>query len=224
MNEQKNYKFITLISVFFVAVLMISNITSTKILDFGPFTFDGWTLLFPLSYIFGDILTEVYGYKQSRKIIWMWFGAVLLMSVMIIIVWLLPAASDWPFQADYQHILWLTPRIVLASLVAYLAGEFSNSYILARLKIWMKGKKLWVRTIGSTLVGEFFDTIIFVMIAFYGVFGTDVIIAIVISNYIFKVGVEVLFTPITYFITNKLKKAEHEDYYDTNTDFNPLKI
>ena len=224
MNEQKNYKFITLISVFFVAVLMISNITSTKLLDFGPFTFDGGTLLFPLSYIFGDILTEVYGYKQSRKIIWMWFGAVLLMSVMIIIVWLLPAASDWPFQADYQHILWLTPRIVFASLVAYLAGEFSNSYILARLKIWMKGKKLWVRTISSTLVGEFFDTIIFVMIAFYGVFGNDVILAIVISNYIFKVGVEVIFTPITYFITRKLKKIEHEDYYDIDTDFNPLKL
>jgi len=221
---QKNYKFITLITVFFVAVLMISNITSTKILDFGPFTFDGWTLLFPLSYIFGDVITEVYGYKQSRKIIWMWFGALLLMSVMIIVVGLLPASKDRAFQADYQHILWFTPRIVMASLIAFLAGEFSNSYILAKIKIQMKGKKLRVRTIGSTLVGEGLDTIIFVVVAFYGVFPTEVLRAIIVSNYIFKVGIEVVFTPLTYLVTNRLKKVEHEDYYDNHTNFNPVKL
>jgi len=221
---QKNYKFITLITVFFVAVLMISNITSTKILDFGPFTFDGWTLLFPLSYIFGDVITEVYGYKQSRKIIWMWFGALLLMSVMIIVVGLLPASKDRAFQADYQHILWFTPRIVMASLIAFLAGEFSNSYILAKIKIRMKGKKLRVRTIGSTLVGEGLDTIIFVVVAFYGVFPTEVLRAIIVSNYIFKVGIEVVFTPLTYLVTNRLKKVEHEDYYDNHTNFNPVKL
>ena len=221
---QKNYKFITLITVFFVAVLMISNITSTKILDFGPFTFDGWTLLFPLSYIFGDVITEVYGYKQSRKIIWMWFGALLLMSVMIIVVGLLPASKDRAFQADYQHILWFTPRIVMASLIAFLAGEFSNSYILAKIKIQMKGKKLRVRTIGSTLVGEGLDTIIYVVVAFYGVFPTEVLRAIIVSNYIFKVGIEVVFTPLTYLVTNRLKKVEHEDYYDNHTNFNPVKL
>ncbi len=224
MERQKNYKYITLISVFFVAVLMISNIVSTKILDLWFFTFDGGTLLFPLSYIFGDILTEVYWYKQSRKIIRMGFGVLILMAITVMIVWQLPAAQDRTFQQDYQHILWLTPRIVLASLVAYFSWEFSNSYILAKLKIRMQGKKLRVRTIWSTIVGEFLDTGIFILIAFYGVFTNDILLAIMISNYIFKVGIEVLFTPLTYLIVNRLKKSECEDYYDYNTNFNPLKI
>lgn len=224
MKEIKTYKSLTLISVFFVAILMISNIVSTKIVDFGYFTFDWWTLLFPLSYIFWDILTEVYWYKQSRKIIWMWFWTLILMSATIIIVWLLPAAKDWPFQNDYNNILWLTPRIVIASLIAYFIWEFSNSYTLAKIKIWMNGKYLWIRTIWSTLIWELFDTIIFILIAFYGAFSTNIIIWLLISNYIFKVWIEVLFTPITYWIVWKLKKIENEDYYDYNTDFNPLKI
>lgn len=224
MERQKSYKYITLISVFFVAVLMISNIVSTKILDLWFFTFDWGTLLFPLSYIFGDILTEVYGYKQSRKIIWMGFGVLLLMAVTIMVVGRLPAAQDRAFQQDYQNILWLTPRIVFASLIAYFAWEFSNSYILAKLKIRMQGKKLRIRTIWSTIVGEFLDTSIFIIIAFYGVFTNDVLLAIMISNYIFKVGIEVIFTPLTYLIVNRLKKSEHEDYYDYKTNFNPLKI
>jgi hypothetical protein len=224
MNNKKSYKLITLISVFFVAVLMISNIVSTKIVDIWFFTFDGGTLLFPLSYIFGDILTEVYWYKESRKIIWMWFGTLLLMAVTILLVGRLPAAQDRAFQQDYQNILWFTPRIVFASLIAYFAWEFSNSYILAKIKIWMQWKRLRIRTIGSTLVGEFFDTSIFILIAFYGVFTSDVLVLLMISNYIFKVGIEVIFTPLTYIIINKLKKIEHEDYYDYDTDFNPLKL
>ncbi|MFA5917500.1 MAG: queuosine precursor transporter [Candidatus Gracilibacteria bacterium] len=223
MNK-KNYKFLTLITVFFVTVLLISNIVSTKIVDLGLFVFDAGTLLFPLSYIFADVLTEVYGYKETRKIIWMGFGSMILLSGIIILVGVLPPASDRPFQADYQNVLGLTPRIVLASLFAYFVGEFSNSYIMAKVKIKMKGKQLWVRTIGSTLVGEFFDTMIFVMIAFYGVFDNELLKTIIISNYVFKVGVEVLFTPLTYLIINKLKKVEQEDYYDYKTDFNPLKI
>ena len=224
MEERKNYRWITVISVFFVAVLMISNIASTKILDLWIFTLDWWTLVFPLSYIFGDILTEVYGYKQSRRIIWMGFWALLLMMVTIMVVGWLPAAQDWKYQMDYQHILGMTPRIVIASLIAYMVGEFSNSFILAKLKIQMQGKKLRVRTIWSTLVGEFFDTGIFIMIAFYGVLGNDIIIPLMLSNYIFKVGVEIVCTPLTYLITNALKKIEHEDYYDYTTNFNPLKI
>jgi hypothetical protein len=222
--EQKNYKLITLISVFFVAVLMISNIVSTKILDLWFFTFDGGTLLFPLSYIFGDILTEVYWYKQSRKIIWMGFGTLLLMTLTIIIVWWLPAAHDWTFQQDYQHILGLTPRIVMASLIAYFVWEFSNSYILAKIKIWMQWKQLWVRTIWSTIMWEFFDTTIFILIAFYWVFPNDIILSLMVSNYIFKVGVEVFFTPLTYWVIHRLKKIEHEDYYDIKTNFNPFII
>ncbi len=222
--NQKNYKFLTLITVFFVTVLLISNIVSTKIVDLWLFVFDAWTLLFPLSYIFSDVLTEVYWYKETRKIIWMWFGSMVLLSWVIILVWYLPPASDRPFQADYQNVLGLTPRIVWASLIAYFFWEFSNSYILAKIKIKMKWKMLWVRTISSTLVWEFFDTMIFVMIAFYWVFDNELLKTIIISNYVFKVGVEVLFTPLTYLIINKLKKSEQEDYYDYKTDFNPLKI
>jgi hypothetical protein len=222
--KEKNYKYLTLITVFFVTVLLISNIVSTKITNIWPFTFDAWTILFPLSYIFWDILTEVYGYKQSRKIIWMWFGAALLMSAIIIIVGLLPSAADRPYQESYQNILWLTPRIVLASLIAYFAWEFSNSYILAKIKIWMKWKKLWVRTIWSTIIWELFDTSIFVFIAFVWIFDINLLRIIFVSNYIFKVWVEIVFTPLTYLITNKLKKSEWEDYYDYKTNFNPFKV
>lgn len=223
-KENKHYKLINLITVIFVSVLLISNIVSTKILDLWFFTFDWWTLLFPLSYIFWDILTEVYWYKETKKIIWMWFGSLILMWVTIIIVWALPAASDWPFQQDYQNILWFTPRIIIASLIAYFAWEFSNSYILAKLKIITKWKKLWFRIISSTLIWELLDTLIFVWIAFYWVFWNDLIITIIISNYIFKVWVEILFTPFTYKIIKTIKKIEHEDYYDYKTDFNPLSL
>lgn len=220
----KNYKYLTLITVFFVTILLISNIVSTKITNIWPFTFDAWTILFPLSYIFWDILTEVYGYKQSRKIIWMWFGAALLMSAIIIIVGLLPSAADRPYQESYQNILGLTPRIVLASLIAYFAWEFSNSYLLAKIKIRMKWKKLWVRTIWSTIIGQILDTWLFVFIAFFWIFEPSLLWTILISNYIFKVWVEIIFTPLTYLITHKLKKSEWEDYYDYKTNFNPFNI
>lgn len=217
-----NYKNFTLITVVFVTILMVSAIVSTKIVDLWFFTFDGGTLLFPLSYIFGDILTEVYGYKQSRKVIWMWFGSLALMSVVIMLIWVLPAAADRPYQQDYMNVLWLTPRIVIASLIAYTAGEFSNSYIMAKMKIAMQWKKLWMRTIGSTLVGEGIDTVLFVFIAFFGVFGNGLLLTILISNYIFKVWVEILFTPLTYAIVGKLKRDEQVDHYDHDTNFNPL--
>ncbi len=154
----------------------------------------------------------------------MWFGAGLLMSAVIIIVWLLPAAQDRSYQEAYQNILWLTPRIVLASLIAYFAWEFSNSYLLAKIKIWMKGKKLRIRTIWSTIIGQILDTGLFVFIAFAWAFEPSLLWVILISNYIFKVWVEILFTPLTYLITHKLKKSEWEDYYDHQTDFNPFKI
>ncbi len=222
--ERKNYRYLTLITVAFVAVLMISNIVSTKVLDLWRFTFDGGTLLFPLSYIFWDIMTEVYGYKQSRRIIWMGFGALALMTITIMIVWRLPATQNRPYQAAYQQILGFTPRIVIASLIAYFAGEFSNSYILAKLKIMMQGRQLRVRTIGSTIIGELMDTIIFITIAFSGVFPRETIFMVMLSNYIFKVGIEVLFTPLTYLVTYALKQREQEDRYDYSTDFNPLHI
>ena len=221
---QKNYKYLGTISVFFVSVLLISNIASAKIVDLRWFTFDGGTLLFPLSYIFGDILTEVYGYKKARGVIWLGFFMALLMSLVFIIVGKLPSASGWNNQNAYDLILGLTPRIVIASLIAYSVGEFSNSFVLAKMKIWTKGKWLWTRTIGSTIVGEFLDSIIFILIAFWGILPNSLLLTLIISNYIFKTSVEILFTPITYKVVKFLKKKEQEDYYDTNTNFNPFNL
>lgn len=222
VEEHKPYKYLGFITGLFVAVLLISNTTSTKILQLGPFTFDGGTLLFPIAYIFGDILTEVYGYSKARKVIWTGFLCAALMAVLYYIVGALPAAADWPFQESYMNILGIVPRIVIASLIAYFAGEFSNSYILAKMKIWTKGKALWTRTIGSTIVGEAIDTSLFCIIAFYGIFPTSLLIAVIVSNYVFKTLIEIFFTPVTYAIVGFLKKREHEDYYDYKTNFNPF--
>ena len=229
MNENskantRHYKYYDLILGLFVAVLLISNVASSKVLDLGPFTFDGGTILFPISYIFGDILTEVYGYKKSRRVIWTGFFAAFLMSAVFMIVGKLPPAADLPNQEAYEKILGLTPRIVIASLIAYFAGEFSNSYTLAKMKIFSKGKLLWSRTIGSTIVGEGVDTLLFVFIAFYGVFPGNLLLAILISNYVFKVCFEAAFTPFTYMIVGYLKRKERSDVYDYDTDFNPFSI
>lgn len=208
----------------FVAVLLISNVVSAKIVKLGPFTFDGGTILFPLAYIFGDILTEVYGYKRSRRIIWTGFFANFLMAAIFIIVGKLPAAADWGNQAAYDAILGWVPRIVVGSLIAYWAGEFSNSFVLAKMKILTKGKWLFTRTIGSTMVGEAVDTILFCLIAFFGQIPGALLLTVIFSNYIFKVGVEVIFTPITYAIIGFLKKKEKMDVYDYGTNFNPFKL
>ncbi len=222
----KEFKHLTAIAVIFVSVLLISNVASSKILALGPFEFDGGTILFPLSYIFGDILTEVYGYKRTRKIIWLGLGMAILMALVFMAVAALPPAGGWDGQEAYMAILGWTPRIVLASVIAYAAGEFSNSCILAKIKVWMNGKHLWVRTIGSTIVGEGLDTVLFVLIAFWGaVWATpDMLLTIIVSNYIFKVGVEVLFTPFTYLIVGALKKKEGVDVYDEGTNFNPFRL
>ncbi len=218
-----NFKYFDVIMALFVAVLLISNLASTKILSLGPFTFDGGTLLFPLSYIFGDILTEVYGYQRARKVIWTGFGAALLMSLVLWIVQILPAAADWPNQQAYESLLGFVPRIVMASLIAYFAGAFSNAFLLSKLKIRTNGKYLWIRTIGSTIIGEGIDTVIFCMVAFYGLFPNEVLVAIIISNYLFKTGVEVIFTPVTYAIVRFLKKKEEVDTYDRGISYNPFR-
>ena len=222
--KRTGYKHLDSVTALFVAVLLISNIASTKIVDFGIMELDGGVIIFPLSYIFGDILTEVYGYAKSRKVIWLGFTGAFLMSLVLIIVGVLPPSEGWGLQAEYEKILGLTPRIFLASLIAYWTGEFSNSFVLAKLKIITSGKWLWTRTIGSTIVGEFVDTIIFIIIAFYGVLPDSLIINLIIANYIVKTLIEVFFTPVTYKIVHWLKKEESEDYYDRDTDFNPFKI
>jgi uncharacterized integral membrane protein (TIGR00697 family) len=208
------YRYFDLITALFVAVLLISNVASSKILRLGPF----------ISYIFGDILTEVYGYRRSRRVIWTGFACAGLMVGVLALVGALPPAPGWQYQEAYEAILGTTPRIVLGSLLAYFAGEFSNSYTLAKMKILTQGRWLWSRTIGSTLVGEAVDTALFVTIAFAGTLPWPLFWSIIISNYIFKVGLEVAMTPVTYRVTNHLKQAENEDVYDTDTDFNPFKV
>jgi hypothetical protein len=213
----------------FVAVLLVSNVASSaKIVTFGPWflTFDGGTLLFPLSYIFGDILTEVYGYRRSRRVIWTGFFCTALMSLMLWIVGRIPAEAEWSArvgQGAYDAVLGGTPRVVVASLIAYFSGEFSNSYVLAKLKIITRGRWLWTRTISSTLVGEGIDTFLFVTIAFAGTASWGVVFSIFVSNYLFKTALEVAMTPVTYRIVRFLKRTEREDYYDYDTDFNPFK-
>jgi len=218
-----NYKLYDLTLGLFVAVLIISNIVSTKIVALGPFTFDGGTILFPIVYIFGDVVTEVYGFKGARRIIWTGFFSLVLMSTIIWIVGAIPAAKDWNLQDSYNAILMTAPRIAVASMIAYWFGEFANSFVLAKMKVWTKGKHLWTRTIGSTIFGELIDTLIFCFIAFYGVLPNGLLISVVLSNYIFKVSYEAIATPITYKVVNFYKKKEGIDVYDTS-DFNPFKF
>jgi queuosine precursor transporter len=224
MNSSHSRYFDILVA-FFVAVLLISNIASTKILTlWNVFTFDGGTILFPLSYIFGDILTEVYGFKKSRRAIWLGFISALLMSLVLYVVQILPPASGWDNQQAFETILGFVPRIVLGSLVAYFAGEFTNSITLSLLKKKTKGRFLWLRTISSTVIGEGIDTIVFCMIAFYGTISSEVLISIIISNYIFKCSIEILLTPVTYKIVNFLKKTEKVDVYDYHVKYNPFQF
>lgn len=218
----KEYRFFTLVTALFVAVVLISNIASSKWLSLGPLTFDGGTILFPLSYIFGDILTEVYGYRRSRQVIWTGFGCAILMAIVFAIVGILPPAAGWENQEAYEKILGTTPRIVVGSLIAYFAGEFSNSFTLAKMKIYTGGRWLFTRTIGSTIIGEGVDTLLFVGIAFAGTLPWQTLAAGLVSNYVFKVGVEVVFTPITYSIVSYLKRTERADVYDYKTKFNPF--
>lgn len=219
-----NFKYFDFLLVLFILVLLISNVVSAKILKFGPFTFDGGTILFPLAYILGDIFTEVYGYKRMRRVIWLGFGANILMALIFMIVAKLPPAEGWENQKAYEAILGWVPRIVLASIVAYWIGEFVNSFILAKMKIFTKGRYLWSRTISSTLVAEFLDSLIFCLIAFFGKIPLGLLLTIIISNYIFKVSVEILFTPLTYLAANFLKKKEKIDTFDIGTHFSPFKI
>jgi uncharacterized integral membrane protein (TIGR00697 family) len=225
-QSPRAFRHLDTITALFVAVLLISNIASSAkmVRLVGPFAFDAGTLLFPLSYIFGDILTEVYGYRRSRKVIWLGFGCNALMALVLWIVRIWPAAPFETRQEAYVQVLGLTGRIVLASFVAYFAGEFSNSFTLAKMKILTRGRWLWTRTIGSTLVGEGVDTALFVGIAFLGALNwtPGQVWMVGITNYLFKVGVEAVLTPATYAVVGFLKRTEGVDTYDTDTNFNPF--
>jgi queuosine precursor transporter len=229
------YKYFDRIMALFVMVLIVSNIASSaKIIDLGfsifdvPLAFDAGTLLFPVSYIFGDILTEVYGYKRSRRVIWTGFAALAIAAGIFWLVQTLPGEATWQeYAGDKAYIAILggmsSGGIVLASLTAYWLGEFSNSFVLAKMKVLTQGRWLWTRTIGSTLVGELVDSAVFIAIAsLFGIFPWSLFVTLSLTNYLFKTATEAILTPVTYLIVNFLKRVENEDYYDRNTDFNPF--
>lgn len=221
---KKNYRYYDVILAFFAAMLLISNLGATKLIAIGPIITDGGAILFPLIYIFSDVLTEVYGYKYARRAIWTGFGVMLLAALAFTIVRFMPAAEFYTDQKAFEAVLGFFPRIVLASLTAYLVGSFINSYILAKLKVKMGGKKLWVRLIGSTFVGEFFDTLIFTTVAFAGILTAFDFVKFVLIGWLFKTGVEIVLLPVTYRVIAVLKKREGVDTYDKKTNFTPLKF
>lgn len=227
------YRYYDFVMAAFVTILLCSNlIGAAKAAEvtlpiFGTVTFGAGVLFFPISYIFGDILTEVYGYGRDRRVIWAAFAALAFAAMMSWVVLALKPAAD-PFNAEYQtHLVAVfgnTPRIVAGSMIAFWCGSFVNSYVMAKMKIWTEGRHLWSRTIGSTLAGELIDSSLFYVIAFYGIWSNQQLITVIIAQYVLKTSWEVVMTPVTYRVVNFLKKKENEDYYDRGTDFNPFKL
>jgi uncharacterized integral membrane protein (TIGR00697 family) len=231
-TSTRNYRYYEFVMAAFVTVLICSNLIGpAKIAQFdlpmlGAVTFGAGVLFFPISYVFGDILTEVYGYARARRVIWAGFAGLGFASLMTTIVVALPPAPFWTHQSAYEIAFGNTPRIVAASMFAYFCGEFVNSYVLARMKLATQGRWLWTRTIGSTIAGEAVDSALFYPLAFYGagIIPDDKLPLVMAAQFLTKVGVEVVFTPVTYKIVNFLKRAENEDYYDRSTDFNPFAL
>jgi uncharacterized integral membrane protein (TIGR00697 family) len=229
---RRDYKYYEFVLAAFVTILICSNligpakIAQLELPLFGAVTFGAGVLFFPISYVFGDVLTEVYGYARSRRVIWCGFAGLAFASFMSFVVVSLPPAPFWKNQAAYEIAFGLTWRIALASMIAYFAGEFVNSYVLAKMKIMTSGRWLWTRTIGSTIFGEGVDSLIFYPLAFYGtgIIPDEKIPTVMLVQFIAKVSVEVVFTPVTYAIVGWLKRAEHEDYYDRDTRFNPFTL
>lgn len=208
----------------FVAILLLSNIIgAAKLATLGGFTFGAGILFFPLGYVIGDVLTEVYGYARARRCIWAGFVAMLFMAFMSWVVVSLPPAAGWEGQGAYESVFGQVPRIVFASIVAFWAGEFANSFVLAKMKILTQGRMLWSRTIGSTIVGQGVDSLIFYPLAFFGVWSNEQVLAVMVTNWALKVGWEAVLTPITYLVVGAFKRGEGLDVYDERTDFTPFK-
>jgi uncharacterized integral membrane protein (TIGR00697 family) len=221
----RTYRYYDLVMAAFVTVLLCANlIGASKVATLGGFTFGAGVLFFPISYVFGDVLTDVYGYARARKVVWAGFGAMIFASFMSLVILAFPPAPGWPHQAAFETVFGGTWRIVGASLVAYFSGEFCNSFVLAKMKLRTEGRLLWLRTIGSTIVGEAVDSLIFYPLAFLGIWSTDLVLKVMLTNYALKVGWEVFMTPATYVVVNFLKRAEHEDYFDRNTEFTPFSL
>lgn len=216
------YKYLIPITGLFAATLLISNTLESKIFNVGPMTLTAGTIIFPLAYLFGDILTEVYGYATARRVIWTGFAALLLMSAFYAIAVALPPDAAWNGQDGYAATLGVVPRIAFASMIAYFCGEFVNAYIVARMKVATNGKRMGLRFVTSSIAGQALDTFIFMILAFAGVFAASELLAIGLSMWAVKVAWEVIALPFTLFVVKKLKQAENEDFYDTHTNFNPF--
>jgi hypothetical protein len=228
---QRSFKYYDFIMAAYVCILLCSNLigpakVSTVHVPFvGAVTFMAGVLFFPISYIFGDILTEVYGYARDRRVVWAGFGALVFASVMAAVIVALPPADWWAAkQPAVEVVFGNTPRIVAASIIAFWCGSFVNSYVLAKMKIWTAGRWLWTRTVGSTLCGELVDSALFYVIAFYGLWTPTQLVAVTFTQYVLKSGWEILATPVTYKVVAFLKRVEHEDFYDRDTDFTPFSL
>ncbi|HYH11280.1 MAG TPA: queuosine precursor transporter [Thermomicrobiales bacterium] len=213
-----------LVVALYVTSLITANTVAVKVLEIGPWVTDAGLITFPIAYIVGDVLTEVYGYAAARRVIWLGFLCNLIAVGTFQLAGVLPAESSWQNQGAYETIFGSTPRLLLASFCAYLIGEFANSYLLARMKVMTQGRWLWTRTIGSTIVGQGLDSIVFVLIAFGGVFSTGVLQDMVVTNWVLKTAYETVMTPVTYLVVNKLKQVEGIDTFDRDTNFSPVAV
>ncbi len=222
-REGYSLAFVVVVALF-ITTLITANITAVKLVGFFGLVLPAAVIIFPISYILGDVLTEVYGYRAARRVIWLGFLCNLLAVAAIILGGLLPAASFWDAQEAYDRILGYTPRLLAASFLAYLVGEFANAIVLARMKVATNGRFLWSRTIGSTLVGQGLDSLVFIVLAFVGTIPASAIVAAVVTQWLFKSAYEALATPLTYIVVNRLKRIEGIDVYDRDTSFNPLPI
>jgi queuosine precursor transporter len=228
MNQENiqthSYRWYPVVVAVFVTCLLTANIIAVKPVQLGGLVFPAAVVIFPVAYIFGDILTEVYGYARARQTIWIGFACNLIAVVAMVVGGLLPAAGFWPNQSAYDAILGFTPRLLIASFIAYLAGEFLNSFVLAKMKVMTSGRFLWMRTIGSTLIGELADSAVFITVAFSGIWPPDTILTGVITQWLLKSGYEVIATPLTYVVVTYLKRVEQLDVYDRGTNFTPFKF
>ena len=229
MLQGRRFRYFDFVMAAFVTVLLLSDVLGAgkvavvELPWIGTWPFGAGILFFPASYVIGDVLTEVYGYARARRCIWAGFAALLFMAFMAAVVVALPPSPDWEGQAAYEAVFGQVPRIVFASIVAFWAGEFANSYVLARMKIWTQGRHLWARTIGSTLVGQGIDSLIFYPLAFYGVWDNATLLVVLGTQFALKVAWEALLTPVTYAVVGFLKRREGVDVYDRGTDFSPFK-
>lgn len=231
---RRSYRYLDVITAVFITALLVSNLVASKSADVFGFTIGVGIFVFPISYVIGDILTEVYGYSRSRRVIWLGFGCVGLAGVIFLLCDLAPPSSTFRHQEAFHVILGQSPFVLAASMTSYFAGEFCNSFVMAKMKIWTRGRHLWTRTIGSTIVGEGVDSVLFYPLAFWllpwlfgateSIWAASAIVAVMVNNYVLKVGVEVVLTPVTYRVVGFLKRAEQEDFYDRDTNFNPFRV